>query len=75
MLDKLKTKIREQAKHQTESLMNMVKVSSTIREERLSICRECPEFQSKLEICRSCGCYIPAKTWIKQTSCPLKKWS
>jgi len=41
MLDKLKTKIRDQTKYRTE--------------EQLFICRD---FQSKLEICRACGCYV-----------------
>jgi hypothetical protein len=39
---------------------------------RIDICNQCPEY--KLYICGKCGCFMPAKTRFKGTSCPLNKW-
>jgi len=40
---------------------------------RIAICKECPEL-NKLNFCRQCGCFMPAKVRIPQVSCPLLKW-
>lgn len=79
MLDALKAKIAEKARqtaYATKEYLewNNVKVSDIVREERFSICKSCDEFHKTTEFCKVCGCYMPAKTWIASTSCPIKKW-
>ena len=41
---------------------------------RMEICRKCDQLKVKLPICRQCKCFMPVKTRIKSTSCPLNKW-
>ena len=43
-------------------------------EDRLTICKDCPFFLKATRQCSKCGCFMPAKTWLANTSCPLKKW-
>jgi len=43
-------------------------------DDRLSICRECPEFNSKLAQCKKCMCFMEAKTRLEHATCPLGKW-
>lgn len=40
---------------------------------RIATCRACPEL-NKLNICRQCGCFMPAKVRLPETFCPLLKW-
>lgn len=47
-------------------------VSREIREERLSICKMCPQFDGTR--CIQCGCFIAAKTWMPNEKCPAEKW-
>jgi hypothetical protein len=49
-------------------------VDSDVQEKRYSICNLCPEFISLTKQCGKCGCLMPAKTKLKQASCPLHKW-
>ena len=39
---------------------------------RLSICNSCDMF--KFKICKSCGCFMPAKVKLAHAECPLNKW-
>lgn len=39
---------------------------------RIEICKSCTEY--RLGICIQCGCYMPIKTKLKKTKCPLGKW-
>lgn len=41
---------------------------------RMSICRQCEVRHPKLNICTICGCYLPAKTKLKKSSCPMDLW-
>jgi hypothetical protein len=43
-------------------------------EERMSICRACPEFISLTTQCKQCGCIMKAKTTLKNAECPIGKW-
>jgi len=45
----------------------------TRSEQRMTICRECPELGA-LNRCRQCGCFMNIKTRIYSASCPLGKW-
>ena len=41
-------------------------------QKRIAICRECEHY--RMFVCTQCGCFMPAKTRIRFTECPLKKW-
>jgi hypothetical protein len=43
-------------------------------DERLSICKQCPEFFSATKQCKLCLCIMPAKAILANASCPLHKW-
>ena len=40
--------------------------------ERMNICRGCPRFV--MDFCRECGCFMPLKTAMEHSECPLGKW-
>lgn len=41
---------------------------------RLEICNSCEVRNELANVCTACGCYIPAKTALAKSSCPLEKW-
>jgi hypothetical protein len=48
-------------------------------DERLAICKECPESRDVygrgwINYCNICGCMLKIKTRIKTSKCPLGKW-
>ena len=47
-------------------------VSRDVREQRLSICKMCPQYDGTR--CIQCGCFIAAKTWVPHEKCPAGKW-
>lgn len=40
---------------------------------RLNICDKC-EFFTKAKRCNQCGCFMVAKTKLKDATCPMGKW-
>lgn len=48
-------------------------ISTSLREKRMNICKSC-ESLGDLNFCKECNCFMPVKTWIKSSVCPLKKW-
>lgn len=48
--------------------------SKEIAEERYSICVDCPRFTSLTKMCKECGCFMVAKTKLKNAHCPIGKW-
>jgi hypothetical protein len=44
------------------------------RDKRLEICKGCHRFFKLTYSCKECGCFMAAKTWLKQAECPLHKW-
>jgi len=40
---------------------------------RYSICKQCPKFTAARR-CSECGCFMAAKTKLKEATCPLGKW-
>lgn len=46
----------------------------SVAEERLSICKGCPELIKLTTQCKKCGCFMTAKTKLKKATCPLGKW-
>ena len=53
---------------------NLEKVSTTISEERFSICQQCPKLNKTTNICVECGCFMHLKTKLPNASCPIEKW-
>jgi hypothetical protein len=51
------------------------KVDEQEKERRLSICRECQHYVSKVSSCGYCWCYLPMKASFKRNSCPIRKWA
>jgi hypothetical protein len=43
-------------------------------DERYAVCKNCIFFWSIMKSCKKCGCFMPAKTKIKASECPLGKW-
>lgn len=48
--------------------------SKDVTSARRSICNGCEIRDQKLNICTACGCFIPAKTKLRDEVCPLEKW-
>ena len=42
---------------------------------RISLCRSCEHLVPKINVCKKCGCFMPAKVRLKWASCPIGKWS
>ena len=42
--------------------------------DRMEICEQCDRYNSKLKLCKECGCFMPAKTMLTGSPCPLEKW-
>jgi hypothetical protein len=53
---------------------NLGRVESEVAEERMAICRACPQLIQALSQCKECGCIMTAKTKLPNASCPLDKW-
>lgn len=45
-----------------------------IRNERYEICKKCPKLFKPTKTCKECGCFMAAKTWLKDATCPIGKW-
>ena len=48
--------------------------TKAVRNERMKACRSCDDLFKPTRMCRHCGCFMAAKTWLKEASCPLEKW-
>jgi hypothetical protein len=75
--DKFKDKLA-QIKKTTNSIatdiIETVKIDEETRNTRLDLCLSCEHLFEPTQNCKKCGCFIQAKTWLKNTSCPIKKW-
>jgi hypothetical protein len=45
-----------------------------LSEERMEICRSCPELIKLTSQCKKCGCFMSIKTRYEAAKCPLGKW-
>lgn len=52
---------------------NIKKVEDVISQERMSICKSCPELLPTGN-CKKCGCFMSLKTKLPNAFCPLHKW-
>jgi hypothetical protein len=50
------------------------KVSDEVQKERFDICKGCPELIQLTSTCKKCGCFMAAKTKLKEAACPIGKW-
>jgi hypothetical protein len=46
----------------------------TNSQDRLAICKTCPELITPINVCKQCGCLMNIKTRIFTSACPLNKW-
>jgi hypothetical protein len=46
----------------------------TNSQNRLLICKTCPELITPINVCKQCGCLMNIKTRIFSSHCPLDKW-
>lgn len=53
---------------------NIGRVTDSIKQERMEICRNCEFFVSLTQQCTKCGCIMPAKTSLPNAVCPVHKW-
>ncbi len=44
------------------------------RDERIKICKECPELRKSIMQCKECGCFVLLKASVTDMHCPLGKW-
>jgi hypothetical protein len=50
------------------------RVTEIIAEERLNICKACPEYIKSTHQCKKCGCIMNLKVKLANANCPIKKW-
>ena len=43
-------------------------------EERLAICKECPKLIKLSTQCKICLCFMPIKSRLNMSKCPIGKW-
>jgi hypothetical protein len=72
-LDKLKNRINEVAEATAERVKDSL-ASEEVATKRIEICIACPELIQVTKTCKKCGCFMAAKTKMKNVECPLKKW-
>jgi hypothetical protein len=72
-IDKLKKRV-EEVKDVAEQKIIELKLDAPDREARMDICRACPELFKPTASCMKCGCFVHAKTWLKNEKCPVGKW-
>lgn len=41
---------------------------------RMKICQSCDKLMSGWNICKECSCFMPLKTRLADSKCPLDKW-
>ena len=45
-----------------------------LAKQRIEICRSCEHYWEKLKVCSHCYCFMPAKSRITSSKCPVGKW-
>lgn len=51
---------------------NLEFVDASTKTDRLTICQSCEARDNNF--CTVCGCYLPAKTKLKKSECPMELW-
>lgn len=53
---------------------NLQYVPEEVEMERLKICDTCEVQNKALSLCTACGCVIPLKVKLTESSCPMELW-
>ena len=53
---------------------NQPRSEEELVEYRMSICNSCEFLIELTKQCKKCGCIMPLKTKLKNSSCPIGKW-
>ena len=61
------------AKGLVESATQLATGGTTDPTERMEICKSCP-FMGEDKRCGRCGCFLPAKTRVAKSTCPIGSW-
>ena len=69
-LDRLKARILQVAEEKYDEIAATPEVTA----ERQAICKPCEFVFEPTNSCKKCGCFIQAKTRLKNASCPIGKW-
>jgi len=60
----------EQQKEKHEKEISFVSYAQA----RYDICKQCDQLIKNIMICKACYCFLPGKTRLKSSECPLEKW-
>lgn len=53
---------------------NLEFASEDVVNKRIAICDPCEVRNSTLNTCTACGCFIPWKTKLQESTCPMELW-
>lgn len=53
---------------------NLKNAPADVQKERRAICDSCEVQNTTLKVCTACGCSIPLKVKLKDSSCPMELW-
>jgi len=80
MINNLKNKLVELSQKADKLLeaaheeFEKIKLPEEERNVRYKICQECEWLWKPTGSCKKCGCFVAAKTYLPNESCPMKKW-
>ncbi len=69
-LDRMKNRLADLA----TDVISPHMASDEVRAVRLAECDGCEKLFKPTMQCRACGCFVKAKTSLKDQKCPLGKW-
>ena len=61
-------------KRTKQNVITAVFVEEETSKARLDICNSCEFLTKTISRCEKCGCFMIAKTKLKNARCPIKKW-
>jgi len=53
---------------------NISFANKQLAKDRTNICLSCEVRNTKLNTCTLCGCFLPFKTKLKKSNCPMGLW-
>ena len=53
--------------------LNFPRVDKETQGYRMSVCKSCDDLIA-INFCKHCGCYMPFKTELQNSECPVGKW-
>lgn len=49
-------------------------VDESVSTQRMAICDECEVQNKTIKVCTACGCVLPIKVRLKESTCPMELW-